>query len=97
MLYPSFTVALNSGVVTSLSESAAIRLASGIYLCETLFIVMRVTWNAINVLLQSDWSAQHSKPVESAQKYFFRADSPRPLVIRACVHVGKIRLAGPRD
>ena len=29
VLYPSFTIALNSGVVTSLSESAAIRLASG--------------------------------------------------------------------
>ena len=34
-----------------------------------------------------------TKTCRECPDVFFRADSPRPLVIRACVHVGKIRLA----
>ena len=58
---------------------------------------MRVTWNAINALLQSDWSAQHSglghENLSRVPRRIFPRGFPRPLVIRACVHVGKIRLA----
>ena len=58
---------------------------------------MRVTWNAINALLQSDWSAQHSglghENLSRVPRRIFPCGFPRPLVIRACVHVGKIRLA----
>ena len=59
---------------------------------------MRVTWNAINALLQSDWSAQHSglghENLSRVPRPIFPCGFPRPLVIIcACVHVGKIRLA----
>ena len=34
-----------------------------------------------------------TKTCRECPDVFFRADSPRPLVIRACVYIGKIRLA----
>ena len=101
MLYPSFTVALNSGVVTSLSESAALFVPlPEIYLCEALFTVMRVTWNAINALLQSDWSAQHSglghENLSRVPRRIFPRGFPPP-TCRTRMRARRKNTAGPRD
>ena len=58
---------------------------------------MRVTWNAINALLQSDWSAQHSRRghenLSRVPRRIFPRGFPPPTCHKRCVHVGKIRLA----
>ena len=46
-----------------------------------------------NLIGQPNIPGWDTKTCRECPDVFFRADSPRPLVIRACVHVGKIRLA----
>ena len=46
-----------------------------------------------NLIGQPNIPGWDTKTCRECPDVFFRAVSPRPLVIRACVHVGKIRLA----
>ena len=91
MLYASFTVALNSGVATSLSENAAICLASGnLLVLKVVYIYARYVecfYYSYGMLLQvtaillvsPTFRAGTRKPVESAQTYFSARGFPAHL------------------